>query len=156
MPLPGGPTDDDVVDRIDALVRTQLAAGEPCGGHDFGDPTYPFCPHCDRHWHGQPVTERIAGMYALGQICPDYEAAADDSRVLCQGSDFTGPMPSEADAYSYPTPPQWLEQLISDTAGYVSAQIGMVLGAPLLHPSVVRQMIEQSNRGRSRRLPGGR
>lgn len=142
---------DDLADRIDALVDGQLAGGEPRRGHDFGDPTYPFCPHCDRHWHGLAITERIAGMYALGSFDEDYQLAEDESRVLCQGSEFIGPMPSEADSYCYASPPQWLEQLISDTASYVSAQIGSVLGAQLLHPGVVRDMIDQSSVGRRHR-----
>jgi hypothetical protein len=43
----------DIVDRIDQLVDEQLAGGEPHTGYDFGDPKYPRCPHCSRHWHGQ-------------------------------------------------------------------------------------------------------
>ena len=140
---------DDIVDRIAMLVDHQMAGGEPHQGHDFDDPTYPFCPHCDRHWHGLPLTERVAGMYALGRFDENYASAEDESRVLCEGSEFIGPMPTESDAYSYPTPPQWLEQLISDSANFVSAQIGSVLGAPLIHPSIVREMIERSHLGRA-------
>ena len=83
----------DIVDQIDALIDDQLAAGEPHTGFDFGDPTYPRCGHCGRHWHGLPITERIAGMYTLGEYDEDYRSADDTTRVLCQGSDFIGPMP---------------------------------------------------------------
>ena len=145
---------DDVVDRIDVLVDDQLAGGEPRRGHDYGDPTYPFCPHCDRHWHGLPITERVAGMYALGRFDEKYHSADDASRVLCEGSEFIGPMSSEANAFTYAMPPQWLEQLINDTAQYVSAQIGTVLGAPVIHPSTLRDMIEHSHRGYGTPLTG--
>jgi hypothetical protein len=119
---------DDLVDRIGVLVDHQMAGGEPRSGCNFGDPAYPLCSHCDRHWHGLPITERIAGMYALGRFDDRYLSAEDDSRVLCEGSEFIGPMPSEANAYTYSMPPEWLDQLMSDTASYVAAHIGLVLG----------------------------
>lgn len=81
----------DIIDRIDELVDESLAGGEPHNGFDFGDPEYPRCPHCDRHWHGLPVTERIAGMYSVAQYDEDYRVDTDDSPVLCPGSDFIGP-----------------------------------------------------------------
>jgi hypothetical protein len=68
------------------LIDEQLAAGERGGRCEL-------CPHCDRHWHGLPVTERIAEMYAVGIYEPDYRVDTDDTPVLCQGSDFIGPMP---------------------------------------------------------------
>lgn len=87
----------DIIDRIDALVDEQLAAGEPEGGYESHaaaadpDPDYPRCPHCRRHWHGLRMTERIAYMYRRGQMDPDYDATTDDSRVVCEGSEFIGP-----------------------------------------------------------------
>jgi hypothetical protein len=138
---------DDLVDRIGVLVDHQMAGGEPRSGCDFGDPAYPLCSHCDRHWHGLPITERIAGMYALGRFDDRYLSAEDDSRVLCEGSEFIGPMPSEANAYTYSMPPEWLDQLMSDTASYVAAHIGLVLGAPDIHPGVLCEMIERSRLG---------
>jgi hypothetical protein len=86
-------------------------------------------------------------MYALGRFDADYRSAEDDSRVLCEGSEFVGPMPSEANAYAYSMPPQWLDQLMSDTASYVAAHIGTVLEAPHIHPGVLREMIERSRLG---------
>jgi hypothetical protein len=139
------PSRRDIVDRIDDLVDEQLAGGEQSPGDELGDPTYPRCPHCDRHWHGLPITERIAVMYARGVYEDDYRADADDSRMLCCGSQFIGPMPSESGAYSYPTPPKWLERLIDDTASFVASEIGMVLGVPHFDPDVLRGMIEQPN-----------
>lgn len=85
----------DIVDRIAELVDEQLAGGEPRTGYDYGDPTFPRCGHCDRHWHGLPITAKIAQMYAWGEFDEDYRADNDDSRVLCRGSDFIGPMPAE-------------------------------------------------------------
>ena len=81
----------DIIDRIDALVDEQLAGGEPENGFDFNDPDYPRCPHCDRNWHGLPITNKIATMYSWRQFDPEYSYADDDSGVVCEGSDFIGP-----------------------------------------------------------------
>lgn len=81
----------DLIDRIDELIDEQLAAGEPKNGYDYGDPKYPRCPHCGRHWHGLPITARIAFMYAMRRYDPEYSHADDDSPILCEGSDFIGP-----------------------------------------------------------------
>ncbi|MCT7369442.1 hypothetical protein [Mycolicibacterium llatzerense] len=80
---------------IDELVDEQLAAGEPMTGYNYGDPQYPKCPHCGRHWHGLPITSRIAMMYRIGWYDPVYNHDEDTSPILCQGSDFIGPMQDE-------------------------------------------------------------
>ena len=80
----------DIVDTIDALIDAQLAEGPQ---DDYNTDRYDRCPHCDRNWHGLPITERIADMYDLGVYDETYVAADDDSRILCRGSDFIGPMP---------------------------------------------------------------
>lgn len=82
---------DRVLDEIDALVDESMAGGEPHTGYDYGDPTYPSCPHCDRAWHGLPVTEKIAEMYDWTGWDDDYVLTEDDSQVLCPGSEFIGP-----------------------------------------------------------------
>lgn len=82
----------DIVDRIDELVDQQLSTGPV---DDYNADRYDRCPHCDRHWHGLAITERIAEMYRYGRFDEAYSADEDDSRVLCQGSDFIGPMPAE-------------------------------------------------------------
>ncbi len=80
----------DIIDRIDALVDEQLAAGEPEGGYESHaaaadpDPDYPRCPHCRRHWHGLRMTERIAHMYRLGQWDP-----VEDQAPPRPGYDFS-------------------------------------------------------------------
>lgn len=75
----------DVISRIDELIDEQLESGEPTNGYDYGDPDYPRCGHCGRHWHGLPITERIAAMYQWGAYDPGYRLADDDSPVLCEG-----------------------------------------------------------------------
>jgi len=82
---------DRVLDDIDSLVDASLEGGEPRTGYDYGDPTYPSCPHCDRAWHGLPVTEKIAEMYDWTGWDDDYVVDEYDSPVLCPGSDFIGP-----------------------------------------------------------------
>lgn len=95
----------DIVDEIDALVEESMAGGEPRTGYSCGDPTFPRCGHCDRHWHGLPITERIAEMYADGVYDPEYLVAKDDSPVLCEGSEFIGPMRSEYGVLGGPRAP---------------------------------------------------
>jgi hypothetical protein len=42
-----------------------------------------------------PITERTAKMYKRSEFDEGYRAETDDSRVLCRGSDYIGPMPFE-------------------------------------------------------------
>ncbi|QDF17523.1 hypothetical protein SEA_PHROSTEDPHLAKE_80 [Gordonia phage PhrostedPhlake] len=86
-------TGRDIVDDIDALIDSQLDAGEPIGGYDYNDPDYPKCWHCGRDWHGLPITERMNEMRWRGEMDPDYRYADDTSRVVCPGSEFIGPLP---------------------------------------------------------------
>lgn len=80
----------DIIDTIDALIDEQLAEGEKQSGNDR-------CPHCDRDWHGFPLTEQIADMYSFGLFDEDYVGlGADDSLVLCPGSSHYGPARPEA------------------------------------------------------------
>lgn len=83
---------DDVADLIDA----QLSAGEP--ERDYTDlasgHAQPRCPHCDRHWHGLALTQRIVEMYEYGIYDEAYSCALDDTPVLCPGSTFIGPVPA--------------------------------------------------------------
>lgn len=91
---------DDIVDRIDQ----QLAAGEPAGGYDYGDPNYPHCPHCDRHWHGLALTAWVAAMHDeprdADEYLAEYRADDDTTPIVCQGSMFIGPMPAEGRLWS--------------------------------------------------------
>lgn len=132
---------DDIIDTIDDLVDEQLSGGEPTTGFDFGDPQYPrCCPHCSRHWHGLPITEAVAAMYAVGRFDENYRVDTDDSRVLCRGSDFIGPMPVESTLGVQmarpwlppyrehfvdlgPGSPQWLRQLIEHTYEWAASTI---------------------------------
>lgn len=86
----------DIIDTIDALIEQQLAEGEPHGGFDAGDPNFPTCPHCDRDWHGFPLTERVEAMRHDGSFDEGYRVRDDDSTVLCPGSDRYGPARPEA------------------------------------------------------------
>jgi hypothetical protein len=52
---------------------------------------YDRCTRCGRHWHGLPVTERIARMYARGQYDHDYSYTDDDTEILCPGSEIGVP-----------------------------------------------------------------
>ncbi len=98
----------DIVDRITELVDDQLAAGELRA-------RYPTCWHCGRPEHHLALTEKVAGMYARGVFDEDYRVDTDDSRVLCRGSDFIGPMPAERPAWRLPDDPfdpsDWLDLL---------------------------------------------
>ncbi len=86
----------DIVNAIDALIEEQLSQGEPERGFDAGDPDFPTCPHCDRDWHGFPLTERVAAMHRRGSFDEGYSVKADESPVLCPGSNFIGPIKASA------------------------------------------------------------
>jgi hypothetical protein len=123
----------DIIDRIDQLVDEQMAGGEPRQGYDFNDPQYPRCPHCERHWHGLPITERIAQMYSFGAFDDEYRVDQDDTPVLCHGSEFIGPMPSPPvpgwrSRWRSGTPVPWLDDLIGATEAYVCEALGAATG----------------------------
>jgi hypothetical protein len=104
----------DIIDTIDALVAEQLAEGEQqCGT----DPL--ICPHCDRDWHGFPLTEQIADMHSSGLFDEDYKVAGDDSPVLCPGSIAYGPARPEALRHR----PHWVST-IEIPPGWYSAMGG--------------------------------
>lgn len=82
----------DIIDEIDQLVDEQMAGGEPIGGYDYGNPHYPKCPHCDRDFHGIPLTERILEMKHRTGWDENYRVDTDDSPMVCEGSLFIGPI----------------------------------------------------------------
>ena len=87
---------DDIVNVIDQLVDDQIASGERSAPDRFGGSAeYPRCSHCDRNWHGLPISERTAKTYKRTEFDEVCRADTDASRVLCRGSDYIGPMPLE-------------------------------------------------------------
>lgn len=81
----------DIVDRIDELVNDQLANYHQRSGYDH-NVNQDLCPHCGREWHGLKITARIEQMRARGWYDETYSYADDDTEVLCEGSEFIGPM----------------------------------------------------------------
>lgn len=49
------------------------------------------CPHCLRPWHAGALTQRVANMLVSHSFDPDYDPEADESAVICVGSDHQGP-----------------------------------------------------------------
>lgn len=136
----------DIVDAIDALVDEQLAAGPV---DDYNADRYDKCPHCDRHWHGLPLTHRIATMYTWGQYDETYKSEDDDTPILCRGSDFIGPMPAPpkigvtfesfydriySGANGGPgffnsgrrSSPHWIDEAISSTEAWITESLGLI------------------------------
>ncbi len=100
----------DILDEIDALIDEQLEAGES-GAQQRAARADRRCPHCFRAWHGLAITQRLERMrieyqdqalnarlrgeeseYAESAILDGYRYDEDDSRVICPGSDFIGPI----------------------------------------------------------------
>lgn len=100
----------DILDDIDALIDEQLEAGEG-GAIRRAASVERRCPHCFRAWHGLAITQRLERMrieyqdralnarlrgeeseYAESAILDGYRYDEDDSRVICPGSDFIGPI----------------------------------------------------------------
>lgn len=88
---PPEPEPVDIVDQIDELVNDQLANYGNRSGYDH-NVNQELCWHCGRDWHGLKITARIEQMRARGHYDEDYRYADDDSEVLCEGSEFIGPM----------------------------------------------------------------
>ncbi|OZD65134.1 hypothetical protein CH263_13400 [Rhodococcus sp. 06-1059B-a] len=89
--------EQSVIDSIDALIDEQLDAGEPYGGHDFGDPDYPRCHRCHNQWHGLPEYG-CPGSGTEGPETPpcphcgrQWHTEAGGYYALCPGSTFIGP-----------------------------------------------------------------
>jgi len=82
----------DIIDRIDALVDESLARPfAQRSGYD-NNIHQDLCGHCDRAWHGLPITQAVADMYAIAEFDETYSVAGDDTEIVCAGSDFIGPM----------------------------------------------------------------
>jgi len=82
--------DHDIVAAIDELVDESLKRGPV---DDYRVNRYHRCPHCDDDWHGLPVTARMVQMRCSGVLDETYRYEDDDSKVICHGSTFIGPMP---------------------------------------------------------------
>ncbi len=123
----------DIIDRISELVDEQLQQ-EPSGyDHNINQGK---CWHCGREWHGLPITQRIAGMYARRTYDEGYSLAEDDSPVLCHGSDFIGPMPRPrgpritAVTIGSSTPPNWIDQAIAAASAFIEDVTRTIVGLP--------------------------
>jgi hypothetical protein len=81
----------DICDRIDELVNDQLANYPQRSGYDF-PVNRDECPHCFREWHGLKITRRMEEMRWRGRFDESYRYSDDDSEVICEGSEFIGPM----------------------------------------------------------------
>jgi hypothetical protein len=104
---------DDIINGIDQLVDDQIAGGErSAAGRFSGSAEYPRCSHCDREWHGLPVIDHSAKMHKRSEFDEGYRTETDESRVLCRGSDYIGPMPFEhAPSTAFQCPEWWPAQV---------------------------------------------
>ncbi|MEN6546901.1 MAG: hypothetical protein ABFE07_12765 [Armatimonadia bacterium] len=118
----------DIVDRIDELVDQQLQQ-EPSGyDHNINQDK---CWHCGREWHGLPITQRIAQMYARRTYDETYSLAEDDSPVLCRGSNFIGPMPRRAPSISAVTIGCDVDQVIEAASAFIMDTCRTIIGLPV-------------------------
>lgn len=81
---------DTLLEDIDSLIDESLAIGPV---DDYQVNRYPRCPHCNRNWHGLPLTQRVATMYDWGHYEESYRVDSDDTPIVCPGSEFIGPLP---------------------------------------------------------------
>lgn len=61
--------------------------------HPYYDPKPFQCPHCLRHRHPGPLTQRQAQMIDLHRMDPNYRRSEDGTPLVCVGSDYEGPIP---------------------------------------------------------------
>jgi hypothetical protein len=65
----------DIIDRIDRVVTD-----------------YPReCPHCDRDYHPEPLTQAVADMLAAHTFDPNYNPDTDITNIVCVGANYHGP-----------------------------------------------------------------
>lgn len=114
----------DIIDRIDELVDDQLANYDSRSGYDHNI-NQDKCGHCGGDWHGLAITQKIMAMRVTRSYNEDYGYAADDSPIICPGSDFIGPLSKRAE-----TAP-WISELIDATNEYV-AEVAGFLGIPAM------------------------
>ncbi|SLG32711.1 Uncharacterised protein [Mycobacteroides abscessus subsp. abscessus] len=124
----------DIVDEIDELVDWQLQKTPSGYDHNINQVT---CPHpwCDADWHGLAITARMRAMRRAGYVDPDYRYAADDSEILCPGSDFVG-------EFTPPAPEPPTPYVPGPTEAIRAAHLawGDVLAAAIGLPSSVWQL----------------
>jgi hypothetical protein len=127
----------DIVDRIDELVNDQLANYDNRSGYDHNI-NEQACPHCGREWHGLKITARIESMRITRCYDEGYRYADDDSEVLCEGSEFIGPM-------KYPSA-ALVNSAIDGITGTLFGGLLGVLGVPIntLPPSDACQAISRA------------
>lgn len=126
---------DDVArlcDEIDDLVDASLSGG--AFAHD-PDP-YPRCPHCGRDWHYLALTQRIEGMYEVGEYDESYVFDADDSPIICPGSEFIGPL----------TEDQWDQ--VHPRLVWVESVATIAAALSVSRATVYPVLAEQTNEGR--------
>ncbi|WP_280195936.1 hypothetical protein [Nocardia farcinica] len=126
----------DIVDAIDELVDWQLQKTPSGYDHNINQEK---CPHpwCDADWHGLAITARMRAMRRAGYVDPDYRYAADDSEILCPGSDFVG-------EFTPPAPEPPTPYVPGPTEAIRAAQLlwGDVLAAATGLPSSLRQLAD--------------
>lgn len=130
-------SDHDIIDQIDQLVDEQLANYHNRSGYDH-NVNQDTCPHCGRHWHGLPVTQRVANMYRSGRYDPAYVAAEDDSPIMCDGSNFIGPIRPGGQTAQFATAlADNLTSFIERTLASLTLAAEDILDAPVLTPGIV-------------------
>lgn len=89
------------------------------------------CPHCNRDWHPEPLTQTVASMLARHEFSLDYDPDTDDSDIVCIGANYEGPKrpPRRAGLESpgwtfvvgnkQPGAPTWLGKLYEATANWL-------------------------------------
>lgn len=96
-----------------------------------------LCPHCRRDRHPGPLRRRAAAMLDGMMFDPKYDAAADDSPIICIGADYHGPHQRVIDSTTFTG---WdnqvnpsLPQVYKSTAW---TQVKAEAGPPLPHGSI--------------------
>lgn len=70
----------DIVDKIERIFAEEQAPRPPLK-----------CQHCDRDWHPEPLTRRVANMWLNHNFDANYDPADDDTPIVCVGANYHGP-----------------------------------------------------------------
>ncbi len=86
------------------------------------------CWHCGRDRHRGRLTQKILTMYEQGRTDPYYFAQEDRSRVVCEGSEFIGPIRPK-NGLGWDTTERSIEVIIGDSAKKASDAMGKFLSS---------------------------
>jgi hypothetical protein len=86
------------------------------------------CPHCNRDWHPEPLTQAVVEMLVRHHFDPDYNPDEDDTPIVCIGANYHGPRrPPNRAGWTAPgwavtvggKQPNWIDEMYKTAAQWL-------------------------------------